>query len=258
MHDPSTVAFDIKSPFRGAPSKMWPSGYRKTLVTIWHEDPLNFKDKCGCRDDDSCGWFRPPYSKAEGERVKRLSLEQYRQIFNRQVAEAEGASYVNVCTNLDCHAAVYWSWRALRQAFKPRGRWQYGRDLSLKELTAIYDLATCPIDNMIFTHSRIKDAESFQQFFFCIYGAFRRFHRPWYRHPRWHVHHWRLQIHAWQTFRRWAFSRCAGCGQRFTWGYSPTGFCWDKPRPKWFCSEVDAYHSECANAHLVSARGATA
>ena len=53
MHDPSTVAFDIKYPWRGKPSKFWPKGYRATFITIWHEDPLDFKGKCMVRDDDS-------------------------------------------------------------------------------------------------------------------------------------------------------------------------------------------------------------
>lgn len=51
MHGPSCVAHEIKSPFRSAPSKMWPKGHRNSLVTIWHVDP-----ECDGADD-SCGWF---------------------------------------------------------------------------------------------------------------------------------------------------------------------------------------------------------
>lgn len=52
MHDPMTVAFDVKSPFREKPSAMWPKGYRNTIATIWHVDP----ERDGT--DDSCGWFK--------------------------------------------------------------------------------------------------------------------------------------------------------------------------------------------------------
>lgn len=38
---------------------------------------------------------------------------------------------------------------------------------------------------------------------------------------RFHVHHWKLQIHPWQNFKRWAFERCAECGGRYSWGYAP-------------------------------------
>jgi hypothetical protein len=246
MHDPSTVAFDIKSPFRGRPSSMWPKGYRNTLITIWHEDPLNFENKCGCRDDDSCGWHTPPYTLADRARIKKLAGQQYSQIFENQVRTREGASYAHICFVPSCYDAIYWSWRAIKHEDRPRGRWQYGVRLSAAELETIYSLASCPVDNLRHLFDTVKDVESFEALFFCVFRAYTRFKRPWYRHPRWHVHHWRLQIHAWQKFRRWAFSRCAGCGKGFAWGESPTGFQWDPPRPKWFCSEVDVYHSACA------------
>lgn len=94
MHDPMTVAFEIRSPFRDKPSEMFPEGYRRHFITIWHKDP--------CRDgsDDSCRWFG-------------------------------------------------------------------GVD------------------------------------------------RPWWRHPRWHVWHWRIQIHPLQRTWQWLFDRCAMCGGRF-------------------------------------------
>lgn len=80
MHDPSTVAHQIKYPwfeykpwpkkFRRDPnpwrlkrgweempdelkatrSKSWPEGYRNDFITIWHEDP----ERDG--SDDSCGY----------------------------------------------------------------------------------------------------------------------------------------------------------------------------------------------------------
>ena len=50
MHDPMTVAFEIRSPIKRK-NKFFPEGYRQSLVTIWHVDP----EKDGT--DDSCGWF---------------------------------------------------------------------------------------------------------------------------------------------------------------------------------------------------------
>jgi hypothetical protein len=51
MHDPMTVAFTIRYPWRDAPTKHYPKGYRQRFVTIWHVDP----EKRG--SDDSCDWF---------------------------------------------------------------------------------------------------------------------------------------------------------------------------------------------------------
>jgi hypothetical protein len=47
--------------------------------------------------------------------------------------------------------------------------------------------------------------------------------RPAWQHPRFHVWHYKLQIHPWQDFKRWAFSRCAVCGGRFKWAESVIG-----------------------------------
>ena len=257
MYDPMTVAHEIKSPLRGKPSKLWPKGYRKTLVTIWHVDPeKNRQGMCSRRGDDTCGWFTPPYSIADRDQVKKLAAQQYPQVFEKQMRTSEGASYARVCFEPDCHAAIYWSWRAIKHKFAPRGPWQYGKALTIAEKDAIYDLATCPVDNLQFTFKQVKDAESFEEFFFCIYRAYIRFHRPWYKHPRWHFWHWRLQIHPWQTFRRWAFSRCAHCGKGFAWGYSPVSHSWDSKRPKLFRSEEGVYHSECSDAAVVKGRAA--
>lgn len=43
--------------------------------------------------------------------------------------------------------------------------------------------------------------------------------RPWWRHPRWHIHHWRFQVHPWQRVKR-ALERCRTCGERFGWNAS--------------------------------------
>lgn len=70
--------------------------------------------------------------------------------------------------------------------------------------------------------------------------------RTWKRH----VHHWRLQVHPWQHFRRWAFTRCAWCGGRSRRGdYVNVGLGWGhESKPKhWWESEVGLYHGDCSS-----------
>lgn len=91
MHDPCTVCFDIKRPWREKPSKFWKDGYRPTWITIWHADPLKFKIKCAVRDDDSCGWFTRPLTLAQRHVIEKLAKEQYGQIFERRSRRASRA-----------------------------------------------------------------------------------------------------------------------------------------------------------------------
>lgn len=61
-----------------------------------------------------------------------------------------------------------------------------------------------------------------------------------------HVHHWEIQVHPAQALRRWLLTRCAGCGQRFRYGYAPIGFTWDSPRrsfrQRWTQGETGLFH----------------
>lgn len=76
------------------------------------------------------------------------------------------------------------------------------------------------------------------------------FHQPsrthwWQIHPRWHIWHWHFQIHPLQAFKRWAFSRCEGCGKGFEFGYSVVTTQWNNKGPQWFRSEKKVYHERC-------------
>lgn len=68
---------------------------------------------------------------------------------------------------------------------------------------------------------------------------------PWWKHPRWHVWHWQIQVHPLQDLKRWLFSRCAKCGRRFSWGYAPVSTQWGGRGPRWFNGEPHVYHHKC-------------
>lgn len=182
--------------------------YRSPFITIWHVDPE--KRALGCKADDSCGWFSPSYTEGEAAAIKKLAVNQYDQLFARKVAIKEGKSYAGICYNQDIYGAIYWSWRAIK-AIGKKG-WQYGKRPSVKELDAIYCLATNPADNM--QSQKINNLEDYTDFLFTVWRLFRKFHRPRYKHPRWHIHHWKIQFHPWHNFRRRYFDKCCICGKR--------------------------------------------
>lgn len=85
------------------------------------------------------------------------------------------------------------------------------------------------------------------------FRLFKDFHRPWWKHPRWHVWHWELQIIPIQSFKRWAFSRCAKCRKGFSWGYSPISGSWEGKGPSWFRSEKNVFHQDCDYSDIAKA-----
>lgn len=181
MHDPLTVAFDIKSPFRQRPSQFWPKGYRNTFVTIWHRDP----ERDG--SDDSCGWF------IRGRHLSKRDRDLARRLITN---EGDNIAY-----------------------------WFTGRDDEEK------------ISHVLGT-----------------FAALRRSERRWWRHPRWHVWHWKIQIHPWQQFRRWLLTRCALCGKRFKYGESPVSLSWHSPKTKFLRGEVGCYHADCSGIQIEKSR----
>lgn len=64
---------------------------------------------------------------------------------------------------------------------------------------------------------------------------------------KWHVRHWRVQIHLAQKFHRFMFERCTECGRRYPWGYAPISHSWDEPRGPWFKVTRRSYHHECSS-----------
>lgn len=63
---------------------------------------------------------------------------------------------------------------------------------------------------------------------------------------RFHVHHWRLQVHPLQHWRRRLLTRCAWCHGRDRKG-DPVcvSHAWDGPRGHWWQGERGLFHSDC-------------
>lgn len=102
--------------------------------------------------------------------------------------------------------------------------------LNKKEADRAKDLIQNEYDNLKYWFPGLAEHEQIDRIH-RIFQIYKRIYRPWYRHPKWHVHHWCFQIHPYQKFRRWAFIRCVGCGGRFKWGESVVGT--DRPKGIW-------------------------
>lgn len=189
MRDPLTVAFVIPC-FWQFPK----DGYRTPLITIWHRDPESDGS------DNSCGWIYPNISPEEVETLEKLAKEE-----REMLKYWEDNGFYS-----DAFGCIYWVWSVIA--------WRlYRREtLSLREMQEIISLAYNPSDNL----QRYCYPNEFEHLFRLVARCYKRINRPWWKHPRYHVHHWRLQIHPLQSLRR-MFDRCDGCGKHFPYGYSP-------------------------------------
>ncbi len=202
MHSPMTVAFDIGN-----------------QITIWHVDP----ETDGT--DDSCGYSYPKTTKDIGKWITKTAEDEYEFFF--------GTKYPSERMHTaSCYEVVFAIWSTIS--------WQLDRQriLTARDLDRITSLAANPTDNVRSMVYRSKhDVEEFRRLWWCVWRARAQSQRRWYQHPKWHIRHWKIQIHAWQRFKRWAFARCAACRGRFTWGYSPTR--------KYVAGKGDIYHHGC-------------
>lgn len=238
MHDPQTLAFSFP-PYGGALYRL------KSVIgfDIWHVDPERPTE--GQRSDDSCGWFdRRPREYADAV-VYVLAQKDVMHEIERSIATAipvtgcYGHTYprmplgetLAICLLVarELELRRWWNGQNGQQgACHSRWRKLLTRKRRVDDLAC--DLALTVYDNL----SSIESAEGMVR---LIAAALHRRFKPWWRHPRWHVHHWEVNIDLVRNVRR-MFQRCAGCGKRFSFGYCPTSFSWDGNGPY--------FHGECA------------
>jgi hypothetical protein len=65
---------------------------------------------------------------------------------------------------------------------------------------------------------------------------------------RFHIHHWRLQVHPLQHWRRRLLTRCTWCGGRSVKGDQVNvSHQWDGPRSRWWQGERGLFHRDCSS-----------
>ncbi len=258
MHDPMTVAFTIKSPFKRGE-------YRPDLITIWHVDP----EKDGT--DDSCGWFKR--ARHGDKKVLESIIKEFERDWDRtwtydpnadggaEGDELKRGKVIYPCGLFNPSGMPRYTVQgivlnlmhiAAANHFDCDGRtgWRKARKFISKRLLDILLFTENPVDSLFdsltLKHGNDTSREDrIRHFAEIIYGWILREDQPWYRHARWHVHHWKIQIHFLDNLKRWLFSRCCRCGKGFSWGYCPTTSNWNGTGPRWFRSEEGVYHSHC-------------
>ncbi len=205
MHSHNTVAFEIKWPIK---------------VTIWHHDPGTDGTH------DSCGWFLP-----------KLTIEEIRKL-NINMDYWKNDVFLikewNDSRRLQC---IYTTFRIAKWAM-------YKKHLNLKDKIRILDLAL-NLGDCLKIYNEYPVSEEIENMIYLVARNMKRLRRKWWQHPRWHIYHWRIQIHFIQRLKRWLFTRCSKCGKRIDWGKTVYSKSWHSEGPQWFRSEKNIICSEC-------------
>lgn len=217
---------------------------------VWHIDPE--RPGTGNRTDDSCGWFdRTPgaYSDAVNYLLKdqtfmhdvRLILARrepmpypfYEGISDRHMtglrlpAGEALALVLMIAQELELRR---W-WNGQNGGAGAHGSfWRRTFNRKREVLSEAVSLALSPLDNL-------SAADSPEGSVRLIAACLNRRFRPWWKHPRWHVHHWKINFDIVRNVRR-MFEPCATCRKPLGFGYCP------------HADHRGSHHSECLGIRM--------
>jgi len=220
MHDPCTVAHDIRG-----------------LLTVWHVDPE------ADHTDDSCGWFmRARHCNQDklNKIAKDFEFQWKSGVPNGWFAENGEPNYSPQAITLGMFFIAanvhfgHWSMRSKR--FLNRHMFQI-MHFAENSCDSLFTFIVQPYgrDKRDTIESRSRQAAC------IVYSWICREDRPWYKHPRWHFWHWKLQFHPWQRLKRRWWDKCSYCHKRGfkecaigTWGGDAIyhSSCYDKAFPQ--------------------------
>lgn len=188
---------------------------------IWHIDPE--RNVPGQRRDDSCGWFprnlTPPIQKAVDQFMsachdgERLMIEAA--ILRRAPYDARYPSLKRMPIGEGYALALMVLTFIDRWSLQPKRAWR--RRSEYRAQMRVLRLAERAALNGVDT---VLEADSVESFVRMLAGIYRRDVRPWWQHPRWHVHHWKVNFNLPRNLKR-MFQPCATCRKPLGFGYCP-------------------------------------
>lgn len=251
MRDPNTVAFDI---YLGPKIKK-DKTYRSPFITIWHVDPAKHGD------DDSCGWFIKLHH--GNESVYEKIVKEFESEWDSTFTGDNGVVYncgwftPNGETVLSVQGIVfnmylYASKIVLNPDDKisPGKAWDKAWHFMNKyksQITYFAENNRDSLRNVIVRkfengcnvkYTSKQRSEFIRNCAKIVYIDILAKLRPWYKHPRWHIHHWRIQFHPFLNLKRRYWTKCVICGKR--------GF---KTAPISDWSGKRKWHQECDNSN---------
>lgn len=201
MHCPKTVAFEI---YLGRKTKK-NGKYKNPLITIWHNDP----EKDGT--DDSCGWFiRARHT--DQEVLEKIKKEFDFNLKNNYWFDKEGKQiFSTIGTLMQMYQTAAWiHFKYNRKKTNAFMRKHCVDIICLAENS--YDCIGDEITGKFYKDLLSK--ERFNSLPGIIYSDILNKTRKWYQHPKWHIHHWSIQINPLQQLKRRWWDKCYICGKR--------------------------------------------
>lgn len=201
MHDPMILAFRIRL-------------FGRNIANIWHVDPETDGS------DDSCGWSRPKMTKEQSEKIKARAKSEYEfWLEKRNRRSMLGGQPMAV------YEIIYWVWCCVAYELDKRAILYSKKGLSAGELNEIMQLSSNPHDSIrsVAIEGTTEFGYETERLFSIVARAYLRYHRKWWQHPRWHLHHWKININLISKCKRWLFKRCDVCGKRLGWNETAMG-----------------------------------
>jgi len=136
-------------------------------LTLWHRDP------CSDGTDNSC------YGLTKEEREKLTKVFKY---------------------DIGCIVDIFKTYRKGNEleviycAYRSAKYHLIGKRLKAKDYFYILDLCLNSWDNLTIYGDINDKKEDAMIFYLNVARIIKTFYRPWYKHARWHIHHWGLTI----------------------------------------------------------------